>query len=663
MIPELGQFALILALLVSLVLGLLPLLGAWRGHARLMAVARPAALAQGLCVAVALGTLLHAFAANDFSVRYVAEHSNSLLPLHYRIAGTWGGHEGSLLLWVSLLAGWTVAVALGSRGLPDAFAARVLAVLGLVASGFMAFILASSNPFERGWPAPADGKDLNPLLQDPGMVLHPPLLYMGYVGFAVAFAFALAALIEGRLDAAWTRWTRPWTLAAWSFLGGGILLGSFWAYYELGWGGWWFWDAVENASLMPWLAGTALIHSLAVSEKRGGFRHWTVLLAILCFSLSLLGTFLVRSGVLSSVHAFAADPRRGVLLLAFLAVVVGTSLALYGWRAAQVGRGARFALFSRESLLLVNNVLLVSAAATVLLGTLYPLVLDALGLGRISVGAPYFESVIVPLMLPMLLLLGLGPFLSWKQSDPGAAWRRLRLLLFVAVDVAVACAVVLGLSPLAALGLGLAVWVAGSALLQLWQRRVAAPAGTAAWRRLRAVPGGHWGLVLAHLGVGVFLAGVTLVKSLESSYDLSLRPGDTGQAGAYALRLADTSQQRGPNFVAAQARLELLREGRAVAELRPEKRFYVARQMPMTEAAIDRRFTRDVYVSIAEITADKRWIVRVQVKPFMGWIWGGVLLMALGGAVAAADRRLRRVTSTRAAQAGLPAIPSLSIPS
>ncbi|WP_298233882.1 heme lyase CcmF/NrfE family subunit [uncultured Azohydromonas sp.] len=660
MIPELGHFALILALPLALALGVLPLLGARYGSARLMAVARPAALAQGLCMALALGTLVHAFATTDFSVRYVAEHANRTLPLHYRVAGTWGGHEGSLLLWVGILAGWIVAVALGSRGLPRPFAARVLAVLGLVEAGFIAFILLGSNPFERGWPAPADGRDLNPLLQDPGMVLHPPLLYMGYVGFSVAFAFALAALIEGRFDAVWTRWTRPWTLAAWAFLTGGILLGSFWAYYELGWGGWWFWDAVENASLMPWLAGTALIHSLAVSEKRGGFRHWTVLLAILCFSLSLLGTFLVRSGVLSSVHAFAADPRRGALLLAFLAVVVGVSLALYGWRAAQVGAGPRFAPFSRESLLLVNNVLLVSATATVLLGTLYPLVLDALGLGRISVGAPYFEAVIVPLMLPLLFLLGVGPFLAWKRAEAGTAWRRLRLLLFIALDVAVAAGVALALSPLAALGLGLAAWVAGSALWQLAQRVAAAPARTPIWRRLRAVPGGHWGLVLAHLGVGVFVAGVTLVKSLESAHDLSLRPGESGRAGAYVLRLVDTRQERGPNYLAAQARFELLREGRVVAELRPEKRFYVARQMPMTEAAIDRGFTRDVYLSIAEITPDQRWIVRMHLKPFMGWIWAGVLLMALGGAVSAADRRLRRAPVARAESACAPSSTSLA---
>jgi len=643
MLPELGLLALILAFALAGAQAALPLWGAQQDRPRLVALARPLAGAQSLFVTLSFAALVQAFVRNDFSVAYVAAHANSLLPLPYRVAGTWAGHEGSLLLWVEILGLWTLAVALLSRALPEATVARVLGVMGIISTGFLGFILFTSNPFARSLPAPADGLDLNPLLQDPGMVAHPPLLYMGYVGFAVAFAFAIAELIEAtpgreRPPFSWTRWARPWTLAAWSFLTAGILLGSFWAYYELGWGGWWFWDAVENASFMPWLVGTALIHSLAVTGTRGSFRNWTVLLAILAFSLSLLGTFLVRSGVLSSVHAFASDPRRGLWILVFLSAVVGGSLTLYGWRAAAVGLGSRFALVSRESALLVNNVLLAAAAGTVLLGTLYPLVLDALDLGRISVGPPYFETVIVPLMLPLMLLLGVGPWLRWKQSPPQEAWRQLRWLALGAVTVATLAAVALQLSVGVALGLGASAWVISATLAHLW--RQLSPPGS---RGLRRLPGSQWGMVLAHLGLGVFAIGVTLVKGLETAHDLSLRPGDTARAGAYSVTFTDAQQRRGPNYIAAQARLELTREGQASPlVLRPEKRLYTVRQVPMTEAAIDRGLLRDVYVSLGEVTPDRRWIVRVQVKPFVGWIWAGAVLIALGGAAAAADRRHRR---------------------
>ncbi|HEX6016481.1 MAG TPA: heme lyase CcmF/NrfE family subunit, partial [Burkholderiaceae bacterium] len=471
MIPELGQVALLLALAVALVQGTLPIAGAARGNALWMALARPAAQAQCLLVAFAFGALAYSFANNDFSVLYVAQNSNSALPLHYRIAGVWGGHEGSLLLWLLMLNLWMLAVAQFSRHLPPPVVARILAVMGLVSVGFLLFMLLTSNPFDRLLPAAPDGRDLNPLLQDPGMVFHPPMLYMGYVGFSVAFAFAIAALIGGNLDAAWARWTRPWTTAAWIFLTLGIALGSAWAYYELGWGGWWFWDPVENASFMPWLVGTALIHSLAVTEKRGAFKSWTVLLAIIAFSLSLLGTFLVRSGVLSSVHAFATDPRRGLFILAFLVVVIGGSLVLYAWRAPQVGLGARFSMLSRESMLLANNVMLVAAMGTVLLGTLYPLVLDALGLGKISVGPPYFDSVFVPIMTPVLLLMGVAPLVRWREAQLPDLAKRLRWALALTVPAALATGWARGhVSALATLGFVLAWWIVFSLATDLWQR-------------------------------------------------------------------------------------------------------------------------------------------------------------------------------------------------
>jgi cytochrome c-type biogenesis protein CcmF len=657
MIPELGHFALIVAFALALVQGVLPIAGAHKGNGAWMAVARPAAQGQMVFVALAFASLTHAFVANDFSLTYVASHSNSQLPLQYRIAGVWGGHEGSLLLWVLLLTLWGAAVTVFSRHLPEEMVARVLGVMGLVSVGFLAFLLLTSNPFERLLPAAADGRDLNPLLQDPGMVLHPPLLYMGYVGFSVAFAFSLAALLGGRLDAAWARWSRPWTTAAWLFLTLGIALGSFWAYYELGWGGWWFWDPVENASFMPWLMGTALIHSLAVTEKRGGFKNWTVLLAILAFSLSLLGTFLVRSGVLTSVHAFATDPRRGIFILAFLVVVIGSSLALFAWRAPKVGLGGGFELVSREAALLINNVLLAVAAAAVMLGTLYPLFLDALGLGKISVGPPYFETVIVPLVAPVAVLLAVGPYVRWKAARLGEIFARLRWPAAAAAALALVLAAALGArSALMLFGLLLASWVL---LASSWHlvERLRQPAGGSVWVRLRSQPRAYYGMLLAHLGVGVFALGVTVVKGLETSQDVRMKPGDTTTVAGYTFRFGGVQELRGPNYIAARATVEVTRGAERRGVLYPEKRLYTASGMPMTEAAIDRGVLRDLYVSLGEPVSPEEWIVRVNHKPFVNWIWGGCLLMALGGGLAASDRRYRlaraRGTRTAAATAGV----------
>ncbi|MFA6310477.1 MAG: heme lyase CcmF/NrfE family subunit [Sterolibacterium sp.] len=639
MIPELGHFAIILALMVAVVQGVLPLLGAHRNDAAWIALARPAAQTQWLLLTVAFACLAYAFVTNDFSVQYVAEHSNSQLPEVYRFAAVWGGHEGSLLLWVLLLASWTLAVSLLSDALPEAMVARVIGVLGLVSCGMLLFILLTSSPFERLADIPADGRDLNPLLQDPGLVIHPPMLYMGYVGFSVAFAFAIAALLSGQLDAAWARWSRPWTVAAWIFLTLGVGLGSWWAYYELGWGGWWFWDPVENASFMPWLVGTALIHSLAVTEKRGAFKNWTVLLAIGAFSLSLLGTFLVRSGVLTSVHAFATDPRRGIFILTFLVVVIGSSLMLFAWRAPKVGLGGRFALMSRETLLLVNNVLLVVACGSVLLGTLYPLIIDALGLGKLSVGPPYFEAVFVPLMVPLLFLIAAGPVARWKQADSGDMTRRLRLALAVSVVAGIGLPLAFGgWSPLIGLGLLLAVWIVASSVVQIRERLKSGWAGLGAARAF-------WGMHLAHIGVAVFVVGVTMVKGYESEKDVRMAPGDTIEVGGYTVRLLGVKDALGPNYRASVGDLELSKDGKLQRNLHPEKRAYFSSAMPMAEAAIDTGLTRDVYVSLGEPVGIQdgsgAWSVRVHHKPFVDWIWGGCLLMSLGGLVAVSDRRYR----------------------
>ena len=650
MTPEIGQLALLLALAVAIVQGSLPIAGAARGRADWMALARPAALTQCLLVVLAYACLTAAFVNNDFSVLYVATNSNSALPLQYRIAGVWGGHEGSLLLWLLMLNVWTLAVAAFSRHLPPPVIARILAVMGLVSVGFLLFTLITSNPFERLLPAAADGRDLNPLLQDAGMVIHPPMLYMGYVGFSVAFAFAIAALLGGKLDATWARWTRPWTIAAWMFLTVGIALGSWWAYYELGWGGWWFWDPVENASFMPWLVGTALIHSLAVTEKRGAFTSWTVLLAIMAFSLSLLGTFLVRSGVLSSVHAFATDPGRGIFILGFLVVVIGGSLALYAWRAPQIGLGARFEIVSRESMLLGNNVMLVAATGTVLLGTLYPLALDALGLGKISVGPPYFDSVFVPIMAPLVFLMGVGPLARWRSADLPSLARRLRWAAGLTVVMALVTGWLAGhISPLATLGFMMTWWVVFSVATDLIERLRPAMAGAAGIAgRLRLIPRTMWGMWLAHLGIAAFAFGVSMVNTYGIERDVKMEPGDTVELAGYVFTFRGVRDLEGPNYTAAQGLVEVTRGGKPVDSMYPEKRVYRVQQNPMTEAAINTGFTRDLYVALGEAVGDSAWTVRVYFKPFIDWIWGGCLLMTLGGGIAATDRRYRATGRSRA---------------
>jgi cytochrome c-type biogenesis protein CcmF len=637
MIPELGLFALVVSLFIGLALATLPIIGAARNDVAWMQLARPAAQAQFVFVAIAFGCLMTSFINNDFSVLNVATNSNSQLPLPYRIAATWGSHEGSMLLWVFMLTGWAFAVSLLSRRLPLQMVARVLGVMGFISVGFLLFILLTSSPFQRLLPPAMDGRDLNPLLQDPGMVIHPPMLYMGYVGFAVAFSFAVAALLAGRFDGTWARWSRPWTTAAWMFLTVGIALGSWWAYYELGWGGWWFWDPVENASFMPWIVGTALIHSLAVAEKRGAFKAWTVLLAIAAFSLSLLGTFLVRSGVLTSVHAFATDPERGIFILAFLGVVVGGSLALFGWRASQVGFAGRFDRVSRESLLLGNNVLLAAACGAVMLGTLYPLALDALGLGKISVGPPYFDAVFVPLMAPVVLLMGIGPLARWKQASVADLAQRLKWPALISVVAALALPFAAGrFSWMVAMGLLLASWVFTSVTVLLLQR-----ARTGAGQLARQSRS-FWGMVVAHLGVGVFIVGVTMVRGYETERDVKMAIGDSVVVGEHRFTFQGIEEIKGPNYVAARGKVDVQKEsGGRTFTMRPEKRVYNTQGMPMTEAAINTGLFRDLYVSLGEALDDKSWTVRVYHKPFVDWIWGGAFIMALGGLLAVTDRRYR----------------------
>jgi cytochrome c-type biogenesis protein CcmF len=639
MIPELGNFALMLAALVAVMQGVLPIAGTLvrtpQTQITLQSLARPTAALQFALVAFAFGALATSFLNNDFSVLYVSQHSNSLLPKPYQFAAVWGGHEGSLLLWVLLLALWSVAVAVFSRSLPLDMVARVIGVLGLISVGFLLFILTTSNPFERLLPAAMEGKDLNPLLQDPGLVIHPPMLYMGYVGMAVAFAFAVSALMSGRLDAAWARWSRPWTVVAWTFLTFGIGLGSWWAYYELGWGGWWFWDPVENASLMPWLVGTALIHSLMVTEKRGSFKAWTVLLAIAAFSLSLLGTFLVRSGVLTSVHAFASDPKRGVFILVFLAVVVGASLTLFAWRAPRVALGGRMELVSRESFLLANSVLLVVATAAVLLGTIYPLIIDALNMGKLSVGPPYFNAVFAPLLVPTVFLMIPGSVARWRDANVREIAHKLRWTFAGAVALAVLLPFVLGGWSLgAAFGLFLGCWVALGTAQQVIER-VGKPGRIGA---------SFWGQHIAHFGMAVLVIGITGVKCYEVERDVRMQIGDVVTIAPYTFRLNSLDEVRGPNYKAVRADVQVLRNDKIIEILQPEKRRYFSSAMAMTEAGIDSGFMRDLYVSLGEPLDDARteWSMRVYYKPFVPWLWGGVLLMVLGGVLAALDRRYRK---------------------
>jgi cytochrome c-type biogenesis protein CcmF len=644
MIPEIGHFSLILSLFVALALGVLSVVGGQQGRGDWMALARPGAQALWLLTALSFGCLTYAFYTNDFSVMYVAQHSNSKLPDIYRIAGVWGGHEGSLLLWLMMLSSWMLAVSLFSSQLPDAMVSRVLGILGLVAVGFLLFMLITSNPFTRLSDIPADGRDLNPLLQDPGLVFHPPMLYMGYVGMAVPFAFAIAALLNGRLDAAWARWSRPWATAAWIFLTLGIALGSWWAYYELGWGGWWFWDPVENASFLPWLVGTALIHSLAVTEKRGLFRNWTIILAITAFSMSLLGTFLVRSGVLTSVHAFATDPKRGVFILLFLTVVVGGSLTLFAMRASKVRSGGAFALVSREAFLLTNNVLLATAAASVLLGTLYPLIVDALNMGKLSVGPPYFNAVFAPLMVPVLFFMVVGSWSRWKNDSAAEIAKKLRPVAMVSVLLGCTAPLLAGAwSALAALGLTLAFWIVLASGVQIYRQLK----DTA---HFSSTPLSFWGMHIAHIGIAVCVVGITMVKGYETEKDVRMVIGDTVSVGGYTFRLTGIRAEPGPNYKADVGDVELIKDGKVLRMLHPEKRIYFSSTMPMTEAAIDSSVLRDVYVSLGERlegTGPAAWAMRVYHKPFITWIWGGCLLMGLGGTLAALDRRYRKKVAAR----------------
>ncbi|MCK4865327.1 MAG: heme lyase CcmF/NrfE family subunit [Gammaproteobacteria bacterium] len=640
MIPELGHFALIMALVMALVQSSIPVIGAAKGINSWIAMAKPIAQLQLFFMLLSFAALVYAFVVHDFSVTYVANNSNTALPLIYRISAVWGAHEGSLLLWALTLSIWTGAVTIFSRSIPKDMLARVIGVMGMVSVGFLLFMLLTSNPFDRLAIAPVQGRDLNPLLQDFGLAIHPPMLYMGYVGFSVAFAFAIAAMLGGKLDAAWARWSRPWTVIAWIFLTLGISLGSWWAYYELGWGGWWFWDPVENASFLPWLVGTALMHSLAVTEKRGTFKAWTVLLAIFAFSLSLLGTFLVRSGVLTSVHAFATDPGRGVFILIFLVVVIGGSLALYAWRAPSIRSTATFEFFSRETALLLNNVILVVVAASILLGTLYPLLLDALGVGKISVGPPYFESVFVPLTIPLAILLGFGSLMRWKQDKPARLIKELGLLFAISIIIGSSLPLLFSRYEFgAAIGLMLAIWITLSTLKGLRLRLANKGLSLAS---LKSVPRSFYGMSIAHIGVAVFIVGITLTSIYSEEKDVRMEPGEEFVLNGYSFKFKGASSVPGPNYIAQKGHLTVSKDGQLVATMYPEKRVYRVQRNPMTEAAIDAGITRDLFIALGEPRgADGAWSLRLYVKPFIRWIWLGTIIMALGGLLAATDRRYR----------------------
>jgi len=650
MIPELGHFSLILALCMALVQSILPLIGASTGRFGWVMLAIPAARVQCFFVSFAFGVLTYAFISNDFTLAYVANNSDPSLPVYYRITAVWGAHEGSILLWTLILSFWTVAVTIFSSSLTVVFRGRVIAIMGLVSIGFLLFMLFTSNPFGRLFPAPQGGNDLNPLLQDPGMIIHPPMLYTGYVGFSVVFAFAVAALLGGQLDSAWARWSRPWTTVAWMFLSLGITLGSWWAYYELGWGGWWFWDPVENASFMPWLAGTALIHSLAATEKRGVFKNWTVLLAICAFGLSLLGTFLVRSGVLTSVHAFATDPARGIFVLTLLGFYIGGALALYAWRAPDMIKGNSFELVSKETMLLINSVCLTIAMFTVLFGTVYPIITEALSWGKISVGKPYFDTVFIPLMLPTTLVLAFGVIARWRSDRLLRLWQRLKyfcigsivaggLLVFMLADNAYIYTV---------LAVILALWITSTTLYAVYER-------------LRSQPGqgrlspAFAGMSLAHIGFAVSIIGVALTSYYSSEKHARMGPGDTISLAGYEFQMQDLRDVPGPNYTATEAVLRVTRDGKEVTMLRSQKRVYKVRGMPMTEAGIDTGLFRDLYFSLGEALDARDWSVRVYHRPFVRWIWLGGLFMALGGLLAVTDRRYRlarrRVVQTSGKQA------------
>ena len=647
MIPEIGHFALILALSLAVCQGIIPLIGAHRNDQAMMAVGRTAAVGQFVFVAFAFGCLVWAFLQSDFSVLYVAQNSQLALPTMYKVSATWAAHEGSLLLWVLILSTWTVAVAALSRNIPDQMLSRVLAVLGLLSTGFLLFTILTSNPFARLSPAAMDGADLNPLLQDPGLAIHPPILYVGYVGFSVAFAFAIAAMISGTLDQRWARWTRPWTTVAWLFLTVGIALGSWWAYYELGWGGWWFWDPVENASFMPWLVGTALIHSLAVTEKRGLFKSWTLLLAISAFSLSLVGTFLVRSGIIVSVHAFASDPTRGYFILGFLAVVILAALVLYAVRAPDLDSDAGFRPLSRETFLLLNNVLLVIAATLVFLGTMAPLISDVIGAGKISVGAPWFAIAFSVPMIPLIFLIGIGMHTAWRSQASEPLLRTLRVPALVALVLGIGIPLFLYGRIGLLLGVGTigAFWIMVSSLIQ----------PVRAWRRDRGAAGmtrSMLGMTFAHFGVGVFTLGVTVASAFSIETDRALQPGQWVEAGEYRFELRELNDVQGPNFIAREGVVDIRRDGEFIGQVRPQKRQYQVQKSWMTEAGILPGLNRDLLISMGDQIGNDAWSVRVQYKPLVRFIWLGALIMAFGGLLAATDRRYRVPAQSREAVTG-----------
>ncbi|WP_233774645.1 heme lyase CcmF/NrfE family subunit [Haemophilus influenzae] len=641
MIAELGNYALALSLAVSLMLAIFPLWGAEKGNVQLMALARPMTYGLFASLSIAFAALFYLFAVNDFSVQYIVNNSNTTLPIYYRLSAVWGSHEGSLLLWIWLLAVWSFAVALLSKNLPQEAVARVLGIMGIISVGFVLFVLFTSNPFTRTFPDfPVDGKELNPMLQDVGLIFHPPLLYMGYVGFSVAFAFAIASLMTGKLDSAWARWSRPWTLAAWVFLTLGIVLGSWWAYYELGWGGWWFWDPVENSSFMPWLAGTALIHSLSVTEKRGSFKAWTVLLAILAFSLCLLGTFLVRSGILVSVHAFASDPTRGLYILAYLVVVIGGSLALYAYKGSQIRSRDNAERYSRESMLLLNNILLMTALCVVFLGTLLPLVHKQLGLGSISIGAPFFDQMFLIIMTPFALLLGIGPLVKWRRDQFSAIRTPVVICVFVMLIAGFALPYFLQdkITVSSVLGSMMTVIIALLALYELQQRATHRESFFVGVRKLSR---SHWGMMLAHLGVAMTVWGIAFSQNFSVERDVRMKVGESAQIGRYDFKFTGVTDENGPNYIGGKAQIDISKDGQPEASLFAEKRFYTVSRMSMTEAAIAGGLTRDLYVALGEKLEDNSWALRLYYKPFIRWIWIGGLFMALGGLLCMFDRRYR----------------------
>ncbi|MBE4111145.1 heme lyase CcmF/NrfE family subunit [Vibrio parahaemolyticus] len=642
MIAEIGHFALILSLAMAVLLSVLPLWGASNNNTMLMNTARPLSWSMFIMLFFSFVILCWGFYTNDFTLQYVASNSNSQLPWYYRLTAVWGAHEGSLLLWVLIQAGWTVAVATFSRGMPQESVARVLAVMGMISVGFLLFIILTSNPFLRTLPFfPVDGRDLNPLLQDPGLIVHPPMLYMGYVGFSVAFSFAIASLMTGRLDTAWARWSRPWTTAAWVFLTLGIALGSWWAYYELGWGGWWFWDPVENASFMPWLAGTALMHSLAVTEKRGTFKAWTVLLAISAFSLSLLGTFLVRSGILVSVHAFASDPSRGMFILGFLVFVIGGSLLLFAVKGAAVRVRGNFDLVSRENALLANNVLLIAALVVVLVGTLLPLVHKQLGLGSVSIGAPFFDMLFAWLMMPFAFLLGIGPLIRWKRDQLSSIVKPMLVSGTVSLALAAVCVFLFAdfFSVMAYIGWVMSIWIVKMHAFELHERATHRHSFAEGVRKLQR---SHWAMMFGHIGLAVTIIGIAMVQNYSIERDVRLAPGEHFQIEGYDFYFSGLRDKDGPNYDGYIADFEITHDGKYINTLHAEKRFYRTAKSMMTEAAIDRGITRDLYIAMGERLEDNRsWAVRIYYKPFVRWIWAGSLIMALGGALAISDKRYR----------------------